>query len=83
VSLIIAGACAVPGLAADLPVAVKAAPPIATPFSWSRTYVGLDVGGAWGNFNFDPSTTNSLTGTAIDGGQHNGVIGGLQTGDDW
>jgi hypothetical protein len=53
-------------MGADLPVAVKAAPAIATPFSWSGTYVGLNVGGAWGNFNFDPSTMNNLTGTAID-----------------
>jgi outer membrane immunogenic protein len=86
-STIIAGAIAGPGLAADLPVAVKAVPPAATPFSWSGTYIGFNVGGAWGSFNFDPGATNNLTGTAIDGGAirmtDNGVIGGLQTGHNW
>jgi outer membrane immunogenic protein len=86
--LTIAGTIAGPGLAADLPVAVKAAPTTATtPFSWSGTYVGLNVGGAWGSFNFDPNTMNDLTGTAIDGGStrltNNGIIGGFQTGHNW
>jgi outer membrane immunogenic protein len=86
-SWIIAGAIAGPGLAADLPVAVETAPPIATPFSWSGTYVGLNVGGAWGSFNFDPTTMNNVTGTAIDGGStrltDHGAIGGFQTGHNW
>src|SRR5262245_40363969 len=86
-SLTITGAVAGPALAADRPVAVKAAPPAATPFSWSGTFLGLNVGGAWGNFNFDPSTMNNLTGTVIDAGSTrltgNGVIGGFQTGHNW
>jgi hypothetical protein len=86
-SLIIAGAMTGPGLAADLPVAVKAAPPAATPFSWSWNYVGLNVGGAWGSFDFDPSTINNLTGIATDSGSTrqtgDGVTGGFQTGRKW
>jgi outer membrane immunogenic protein len=86
-SLIIADAIAGPGSAADLPVAVEAAAPTATPFSWSGTYVGLNVGGAGGSFNFDPSTMNNITGNAIDGGSTRltdyGAIGGLQTGHNW
>jgi outer membrane immunogenic protein len=87
-SLIMAGAVAGPGLAADLPVAVKAAPtPPVTPFSWAGTYVGGNLGGASGNFNFDPTTTNNLAGLVTDGGStgptDKSVIGGFQIGHNW
>jgi outer membrane immunogenic protein len=86
-SLIIAGAIARPGLAADLPIAAKAAPPPATPFTWAGTYIGVNVGGAWGTFNIDPSTTNNLTGIVTDGGSTslagNSAAGGLQVGRNW
>jgi outer membrane immunogenic protein len=87
-SLIIAGAVAGPGLAADLPIPVKAAPPPSVvPFSWAGSYVGANLGGAWGNFNFDPTMTNNLTGIATDAGStgltDRSIIGGFQIGHNW
>jgi outer membrane immunogenic protein len=87
-SFMIAGAIAEPGLAADLPVAVKAPPPPAVaPFTWAGTYIGGNLGGAWGNFNIDPTMTNNLTGIVTDAGTTSltdkSVIGGFQVGHNW
>jgi outer membrane immunogenic protein len=85
---IIAGSFAGSGFAADLPPMSRAAPAVLpAAFSWTGTYVGVNLGGAWGTFDFDPSTTNNLTGvgsaiprTSID---KSAVIGGFQTGYNW
>ena len=86
--LLIAGAVAGRGLAADLPAAEPAKVVLPAPaFTWSGTYVGLNFGDAAGSFNFDPSTTNNLTGAVVDSGStsvsDSAIIGGFQISHNW
>jgi outer membrane immunogenic protein len=86
-SLIMAGASAGPALAADMPVAVNAAPPVVAPFTWAGTFVGLNVGGASGHFSYDPATTDNLSGIVSDAGStgltDKSIIGGFQIDHNW
>ena len=75
--------------AADLsqPYMKAPPPPYAPPFSWTGTYVGANLGGAWGSFNFNPVTTNNLTGvvttpSAVNASSNN-IVGGGQAGYNW
>jgi outer membrane immunogenic protein len=85
---IIAGAFAGPGLAADLPAAMPAKAPAYVPaFSWTGTYVGVNLGGVWSNFDYDPITTVNVSGfgSAIPrtSSSANSFIGGGQAGYNW
>jgi outer membrane immunogenic protein len=75
-------------MAADLsrPPLYKA-PAYEPAFSWTGTYVGGNLGGAWGTFGLNPITTNNLTGVVTAPGgvsaTNNSIIGGLQVGYNW
>jgi outer membrane immunogenic protein len=83
----IAAALSGPAMAADLYRPPVKAPSYAAPFSWSGTYVGANLGYAWGTFAFNPVTTNNLTGAVNGPGgvtvNNNSIIGGLQVGYNW
>ena len=49
-SLVLAAVMAGPAVAADMPVKVKAPPPIAV-YDWSGLYIGGNIGGGWGDVN--------------------------------
>jgi outer membrane immunogenic protein len=74
-------------MAADLSYPVKAPPAYAPAFSWTGTYVGANLGGAWGTSNFSPATMNNLTGAVIAPAStsvsSSSVIGGIQGGYNW
>jgi outer membrane immunogenic protein len=84
--IVVATATAGPVLAADMTMPMKA-PSYAPAFSWTGTYVGANVGGAWGTFHVQPATTNNLTGGVGAPGVMNidnsSVIGGFQAGYNW
>ncbi len=87
VGIVFATAIAGPALAADLTMPFKA-PSYAPPFSWTGTYVGADVGAAWGTFTVSPASTNNLTGAvgipgAMSLSNNSSLIGGLQAGYNW
>jgi outer membrane immunogenic protein len=80
--------------AADFPIGAPVyAPPVFVPFTWNGFYIGLNIGGHWGNDRV--STTTSGFGAvgpaaiaAIDGASPGtinvaGVTGGLQAGYNW
>jgi len=75
--------------AADLsrPYMKAPPPPYAPAFSWTGTYVGANLGAAWGSFNFNPVTTNNLTGVVTAPGavsaSRSSIIGGGQVGYNW
>jgi outer membrane immunogenic protein len=81
--------------AADLPARpyTKAPPPVAAAiYNWSGFYVGLNVGGAWGDdpFTYNPQYTGAPAGfpakVAIDGSgkfRPSGVTAGGQAGYNW
>ena len=56
-------------------------------FSWTGTYVGANLGGVWGTFDFNPATMNNLTGVVTVPAQvsqsNSSVIGGFQAGYNW
>ncbi len=86
---ILAGAVAGPGFAADLPPAMPMKAPAYVPaFSWTGSYVGVNVGGAWTNTDFDPSTMlnilpNTVTAYPTVGASASSIIGGGQAGYNW
>jgi outer membrane immunogenic protein len=64
------------------------APAYVPAFSWTGTYVGLNVGGAWTNTDFGPTTMlnlapNTIVGEPTVGATANSIIGGGQTGYNW
>lgn len=85
--IMLATALTGPALAADLSYPMKAPPSYAPAFSWTGTYVGANVGGAWGTFHMDPFSTNNLTGVVAAAGgtslSDSSVIGGVQAGYNW
>jgi outer membrane immunogenic protein len=84
--IVFATALAGPVLAADMTMPMKA-PSYAPAFSWTGTYVGANVGGIWGKFDVNPTTTNNLTGAVGAPGvmsiNNSSVIGGFQAGYNW
>ena len=84
--IVFAAAMVGPVAAADMGMPLKA-PSYAPAFSWTGTYVGANVGGIWGTFDFSPTTTNNITGAvgapAIAGLNNSSVIGGFQAGYNW
>jgi outer membrane immunogenic protein len=79
-----------PALAADLYQAPVKTPAYAPPlFTWTGTYVGANLGYAWGTFDFNPVATNNITGAVSTPGSasvsvsNNNVIGGFQAGYNW
>ncbi len=76
--------------AADLPIGVPVySPPVLLPFTWSGTYLGLNLGGHWGN---DRQTTDAggtfgaaaaLAGASAGTLNPIGVTGGFQAGYNW
>ncbi len=90
---VIAGAMAGPGLAADLPAAMPMKAPAYVPaFSWTGTYVGLNVGGAWSRTDFEPSTMTNVLSVGFPPGvtsyptvtaDAHSIIGGGQAGYNW
>jgi len=87
--IVFAMAVAGPVAAADMgfPSMPVKAPSYAPAFSWTGTYVGADLGGVWGTFDFAPTTTNNITGAvgapAVAGLNNSSVIGGFQAGYNW
>ncbi|HEY6259149.1 MAG TPA: outer membrane beta-barrel protein [Xanthobacteraceae bacterium] len=86
--LVLATTLAGPAMAADMGYPPMKAPPSYAPaFSWTGTYVGANLGGAWGTFDFNPFTTNNLTGAVGAPGvvslSDTSVIGGFQAGYNW
>jgi len=79
----VAALIASPAMAADLRMPVKAPPaPLPPPCVWCGWYIGVNVGGAWGN---DTDTYNQ-TGTPFSASatlHPSGVIGGGQIGYNW
>jgi outer membrane immunogenic protein len=80
--------------AADLPIGAPVyAPPVFVPFTWNGFYLGLNLGGHWGNDRVSTTTDSggafTATGAAsIDGASPGtlnpiGVTGGLQAGYNW
>ncbi len=71
--------------AADLPVKapIYKAPVIAPAYNWTGLYIGLNIGGSWGNQ--DNSLVSATTGaTLFSNSDHlDGVIGGGQIGYNW
>lgn len=86
-AIVVASTIAAPALAADLSYPVKAPPYMPPVFSWTGTYVGANIGGTWGTFDFNPATMNNLTGAVLAPGQisptSSSVIGGFQVGYNW
>jgi opacity protein-like surface antigen len=84
--IVCAAAIAGPVAAADMGMPMKA-PSYAPAFSWTGTYVGANLGGVWGTFDFSPTTTNNITGAvgapAIASVNNSSVIGGFQAGYNW
>ena len=84
--IVLATAVAGPVSAADMTMPMKA-PSYAPAFSWTGTYVGANVGGVWGKFDVNPTTTDNLTGVVGAPGvmsiNNSSVIGGLQAGYNW
>jgi outer membrane immunogenic protein len=84
--IVLATALAGPVLAADMTMPLKA-PSYAPAFSWTGTYVGANVGGIWGKFDVNPTTTNNLTGAVGAPGvmsiNNSSLIGGFQAGYNW
>jgi len=68
-------------VAADARMPVKARPAAPPPFSWTRCYVGGNVGGAWANI--DQSVQIPGRGVFSSSGTGSGVTGGVQAGCDW
>jgi len=87
--LAVAAAIAGPAMAADLPAAapVKALPAYVPAYNWTGAYFGGNVGGAWGQFNFSPSTLDNVLGTVSSpfstSVTNSSVIGGIQSGYNW
>jgi outer membrane immunogenic protein len=78
---------AVPALAADMPLPVKApAPPPILVYNWSGIYVGVHLGGAWDSANWFEDATLSGSGGIGPAGFHDaavnsaGILGGGQAG---
>jgi len=73
-----------PASAADMPARMPTkAPPLAPPpYNWSGFYVGVNLGGSWGN---QDNTLESITGvvSATNSDHIDGVIGGGQIGFNW
>ncbi len=80
--------------AADLPIGVPVySPPVLLPFTWSGAYLGLNLGGHWGNDRLTTTTDaggafNPAGAAAIDGASAGtinpiGVTGGFQAGYNW
>jgi outer membrane immunogenic protein len=68
-------------VAADLRMPVKAAPPVAPPFSWTGCYIGANAGVAWANIDQAINVPGVI---AIDSsGRDSGFIGGGQAGCNW
>jgi outer membrane immunogenic protein len=79
--------------AADLPIGVPVTPPYLLPFTWEGVYLGLNLGGHWGNDRV--STTSDASGgfgaagaAAIDSASPGtvnviGATGGFQAGYNW
>jgi outer membrane immunogenic protein len=84
--IVLATALAGPVSAADMTMPMKA-PSYAPAFSWTGTYVGANVGGIWGKFDVNPTTTNNLTGAVGAPGvmsiNNSSLIGGFQAGYNW
>src|SRR5262245_36142180 len=80
--------------AADLPIGAPAYPaPVSPPFSWNGFYLGLNLGGHWGNDRIS-TTTDSAGGfrpagaAAVDSASPGtlsttGLMGGFQAGYNW
>ena len=76
--------------AADMPTKAPVGP-VVMPFSWSGLYVGVNLGGGWGNStgdldSFSSSFAPSVAGGAVPGSlgvKSSGVIGGGQIGYNW
>jgi len=87
--IVFVAAIAGPVAAADMgfPTMPTKAPSYAPAFSWTGTYVGANLGGVWGTFDFGPTTTNNITGAvgapAIGSVNNSSVIGGFQAGYNW
>lgn len=82
VAVVSLGALAAPAFAADMPL--KAPPPVIAPAPlWTGWYIGVNVGGSWGN----SSTTYTGTGTDFvpftTSQSMDGVLGGGQIGYNW
>jgi outer membrane immunogenic protein len=87
--LVLATAIAGPAAAADMgyPRMPMKAPSYAPAFSWTGTYVGANLGGIWGFFDVNPTTTNNITGAVGAPGlmsiNNTNLIGGVQAGYNW
>jgi outer membrane immunogenic protein len=87
--LALAVAIAGPAMAADLPAAMpaKALPAYVPAYNWTGAYIGGNVGGAWGQFDFSPTATDNVLGTTSgafnSSFSNSSVIGGIQSGYNW
>lgn len=85
----LAAAIAGPAMAADLPAAMptKSLPAYVPAYSWTGFYVGGNIGGAWGQFDYGPSAVDNVLGTVSapigPSVTNSSVVGGIQSGYNW
>src|ERR1700674_3408860 len=70
--------------AADLPAKMYTKAPVADPWNWTGTYLGVNLGYSWGRSATDTTFSNSTTGAVLSTSSNSfnldGIIGGLQLG---
>jgi len=87
--IVLAAAVAAPAMAADLPAAMpmKSLPAYVPAYSWTGFYIGGNLGGSWGKFDFAPTATDNVLGTTSgafnNSVTNSSVVGGFQSGYNW